>query len=165
MGQTQSYDGNITIIPEEGGGDITITSGGGNFSVTSGRVVTSSSTTIVPTSTSAVKFTNGTTSIEFEKGKILLNGREISDSFEGEIKMETKYPTKIDISVTGGAQSVSTTSGNIKVDKTTHAKTVSGYVNVSGAIDGNVSTVSGDVSCKSRIGGNVSTISGDVKMQ
>jgi DUF4097 and DUF4098 domain-containing protein YvlB len=47
--------------------------------------------------------------------------------------------------------------GNVKA-----LKTISGDVEVTGNIEGEVNTTSGDIECEGNIGGSVRTVSGDI---
>jgi len=70
------------------------------------------------------------------------------------------------ITIEGSCESMSTSSGNIEIlgdmtEEDTTIESVSGDINISGDVQGDVETVSGDVHCLS-IHGKVKTISGDI---
>jgi hypothetical protein len=90
---------------------------------------------------------------------VVVNGRVIVDG-----KDETPESKEINIVVTGDVEKLEVDAcSKIEVNGNVHnVKTLSGDVEISGVVSGNVQTMSGDVKCGD-IGGSVSTMSGDVK--
>lgn len=108
-------------------------------------------------------------SVVIKNDKIWIDGKEI-DTTDKVINVNiTGNVEKIDIdycnqlSVTGNCNSVSTVSGNVKVegDIVKNVETTSGDIRAR-EIGGNVKTVSGDV-VASKINGSVNTVSGDIE--
>lgn len=118
---------------------------------------------------------HGNKSISIVNNKVFVDGKE-QYSIDS-----TKGPNvKIDIVVTGSAESVSTSTGSITVkngvkgnvsstsgnvdiygDVSGYAKTVSGDLKIHGDVHNAVTTVSGDISART-IEGNCSSVSGSI---
>jgi DUF4097 and DUF4098 domain-containing protein YvlB len=96
-------------------------------------------------------------SISVNNGQVFLNGRTFDMG-------EFASAPVINIVVEGSVNSVSTQSGDVTVkgDLGT-AKTMSGNIEVDGAVKGDVSTMSGDVRVAGSIAGKVKTVSGDIR--
>lgn len=86
--------------------------------------------------------------------KIIVDGKDVTP--------DTK---EINIEIHGDIDrlNVDTCNKLLVIGNVASLTTVSGDVEVSGAIYGPVETVSGDVKCGGAIGGSVSTVSGDIK--
>lgn len=91
-------------------------------------------------------------SVLIVNGKVIVNGEEITTegkeiniSIEGNID-ELKVDACDKISIVGSAKTVSTKSGNIKVN---------------GNVDGNIQTMSGNVNC-GVVNGSITTMSGNI---
>lgn len=100
---------------------------------------------------------NGTTivgdNVVISNGKIIVNGKDY-----------TPDDKNITVSITGDLDILDVAScSSIKIiGNVNEVKTVSGDVEISGSVGGNVKTTSGDVKCGD-IGGSVTTVSGDIK--
>lgn len=107
-------------------------------------------------------------SITIRNGQVIIDGKNVSSddkviniSIDGNVNsVDVDYCSSL--SVKGDVKTVTTSSGDVKVDGNAGSiKTSSGDVDVSGNVSGDVSTVSGDVEC-GHVTGKVSTISGDI---
>jgi hypothetical protein len=92
-------------------------------------------------------------SVTISKGKIIIDGIDV-----------TPDSKKIDIVVDGNISKLNVDScDSLKVTGDVDTlSTMSGDVDISGNVTGNVKTMSGDVKCEN-IGGSTSTMSGDIK--
>jgi hypothetical protein len=98
----------------------------------------------------------GRRSVIIRDGQVTVDGQPLNET-------RVTGATKVTVTVTGNAQSVTTTSGDVQVQGSADTvKTVSGDVHITGDVQGGVSTVSGDVTAKT-VNGAVSTISGRVR--
>lgn len=105
-------------------------------------------------------------------GSVSINGRQFAGRniivdgdvvvVDGEVQegIETQ---RLSIEIHGDVERVETEHGDVEAKHITGSvKTMSGDVNVSGNIGGDVSTMSGDVHA-THIGGGISTMSGDIR--
>jgi hypothetical protein len=94
-----------------------------------------------------------TRSISIINGKVIIDGNDV-----------TPDGKEINISIKGAVDSLNVdacskiyVNGNVKT-----LKTISGDVEVTGGIEGDVNTTSGDIDCGGNIGGSVRAVSGDI---
>jgi len=96
---------------------------------------------------------------DFEGRNITINGDKVV--VDGEVQ-DGSLVGPVYVTVQGDAESVETTSGNVRVDGSCReVKSSSGDI-ICHDVAGDVRTMSGDVEVSGSIGGSASTMSGDV---
>lgn len=93
--------------------------------------------------------------ISVVNGKVIINGKEVSDIN----KIEDK---EINIIIDGEVESVKTDSGNIQCNTANKVESYNGDIIIKGDVNGDVNTYNGNVSA-TIIKGSVSTVNGNIK--
>jgi DUF4097 and DUF4098 domain-containing protein YvlB len=98
----------------------------------------------------------GGRNVSIQNGRVIVDGTDV-----------TPESKQINISINGNVERLEadacqkiTITGDVGA-----VKTMSGDVDVTGAISGSVKTMSGNVDCGGSIAGSVSTMSGDIKQR